>query len=293
MKYIGETDLILNPDGSAYHIKLLPGDVADTVITVGDADRVPQISRHFDHIECKKGKREFITHTGTIAGKRLTVISTGIGTGNVDIVLNELDALINIDLETRRPLANPRSLNFIRIGTSGAIQEDIEVDSLLVSSAAFGLDPIMHFYMRSARPEDEALLAAIAAALPAGLKCDAYVATADEGLLAELATGIPQGITMTAPGFYAPQGRMLRGDIPFPGLLDSFSRFDHHGRKITNLEMETAGIYGLAETLGHKPISFNMILANRVTHRFSKDPGKTVDRYVQMLLERIISSPSI
>jgi uridine phosphorylase len=293
MKHIGETDLILNPDGSAYHIKLLPKDVADTVITVGDADRVPQISKHFDHIECKKGKREFITHTGTIGTKRLTVISTGIGTGNVDIVLNELDALINIDLQTRQPVANPRSLNFIRIGTSGAIQEDIEVDSLLVSSAAFGLDPIMHFYMQSVKPEDEELLAALAEALPAGLKCDAYVASADEGLLSQLATGIRQGITMTAPGFYAPQGRMLRGELPFPGLLESFSKFEHKGQKITNLEMETAGIYGLADTLGHRPISFNMILANRVTHRFSKDPGKTIDKYIRMLLERIASMPGV
>jgi uridine phosphorylase len=293
MKHIPETDLILNPDGSAYHIKLLPEDVADTIITVGDADRVPQISRHFDHIECKKGKREFITHTGTIAGKRLTVISTGIGTGNVDIVLNELDALVNIDLQTRQPLASPRSLNFIRIGTSGAIQADIEVDSLLVSSAAFGLDPIMHFYMQSVKPEDEELLDTLATALPSDLKCDAYVATADQNLLTQLASGIRQGITMTAPGFYAPQGRMLRGELPFPGLLDSFSKFEHNGRKITNLEMETAGIYGLAETLGHRPISFNMILANRVTHQFSKDPGKTVDRYIQMLLERIVSAKNI
>jgi len=290
MKHIGETDLILNPDGSAYHIKLLPGDVADTVITVGDADRVPHISKHFDHIECKKGKREFITHTGTIGNKRLTVISTGIGTGNVDIVLNELDALINIDLETRLPLASPHSLNFIRIGTSGAIQEDIEVDSLLVSSAAFGLDPIMHFYMQSVKPENEELLSALAAALPSGLKCDAYLTTADETLLAQLATGIRQGITMTAPGFYAPQGRMLRGELPFPGLLESFSNFDYHDRKITNLEMETAGIYGLAGTLGHRPISFNVILANRVTHQFSKDPGKTVDEYIEVLLERIVSA---
>ncbi len=289
MKHIGETDLILNPDGSAYHIKLLPEDVADTVITVGDADRVPQISKYFDHIECKKGKREFITHAGAIGNKRLTVISTGIGTGNVDIVLNELDALINIDLKTRLPLPHPRSLSFIRIGTSGAIQEDIEVDSLLVSSAAFGLDPIMHFYMQSARPDDEGLLAALAEALPSDLKCDAYVATADEKLLVDLAKGIRQGITMTAPGFYAPQGRMLRGELPFPGLLDSFSSFNYHGRKITNLEMETAGIYGLADTLGHRPVSFNVILANRVTHQFSKDPGKTVDKYIHMLLERIVS----
>lgn len=291
MKHISETDLILNPDGSAYHIKLLPEDVANTIITVGDADRVPQISKYFDRIECKKGKREFITHTGSIGNKRLTVISTGIGTGNVDIVLNELDALINIDLKTRLPLPYPRSLNFIRIGTSGAIQEDIEVDSLLVSSAAFGLDTIMHFYMQSAKPEDDELLAAIAAALPSGLKCNAYVAKADEGLLAQLATGIRQGITITAPGFYAPQGRKLRGEIPFPDLLGSFSKFDYHGRKITNLEMETAGIYGLAGALRHKAVSFNMILANRVTHQFSKNPGKTVDKYIQMLLQRIVSSP--
>jgi len=290
MKHIAETDLILNPDGSAYHIRLLPEDVADTVITVGDADRVPQISKYFDHIECKKGKREFITHTGTVGGKRITVISTGIGTGNVDIVLNELDALINIDLKTRTAHTDSRSLNFIRIGTSGSIQEDVPVDGLLVSEAAFGLEPIMHFYMQSANPDDEELLAALASALPQGLKCDAYLATASATLLAALGNDVRHGITMTAPGFYAPQGRMLRGRLPFPGLLDNFRDFEYKGKKITNLEMETAGIYGLADTLGHRPLSFNIILANRVTHEFSKNPGKTVDGYIQQVLERIISS---
>lgn len=291
MKQIGETDLILNPDGSAYHIKLLPGDVAETVITVGDADRVPHISQYFDHIELKKGKREFITHTGTIGGKRLMVISTGIGTGNVDIVLNEIDALVNIDLETRLPFTETRSINFIRIGTSGAIQKDIEVDSLLVSSAAFGMDSMMHFYNQNLGASEQELYSAFIAALPAELSPLPYLATANKQLIEQLAVDDRQGLTITAPGFYAPQGRTIRTQIPFEGLIDTFAAFSHHQQKITNIEMETAGIYGLANALGHRAISFNVILANRANNQFSTDPGKTVDKYIQLLLERIVSSP--
>lgn len=289
MKRIAETDLILNADGSAYHLNLLPGDVADTVITVGDQDRVAEITQYFDHIEIKKGKREFITHTGTIGNKRITVISTGIGTDNIDIVLNELDALVNIDFKTRVPHANLRSLNIIRIGTSGAVQAYIPIDSLLVSSAAFGLDALMHYYKQNVSVQEEKLLSDFQSALPKNYSLLPYIATADSTLLNTLGEGLPKGITITAPGFYAPQGRQVRTENVMPDLMDIIQNFNSGGQRITNLEMETAGIYGLAASLGHKAISFNVILANRVTQTFSKQPAKIMDHYIKQLLEKIIA----
>jgi uridine phosphorylase len=289
MKRIAETDLILNADGSAYHLNLLPGDVADTVITVGDQDRVAEITQYFDHIELKKGKREFITHTGAIANKRITVISTGIGTDNIDIVLNELDALVNIDFNNRLPNTNLRSLNIIRIGTSGAVQADIPIDSLLVSSAAFGLDALMHYYKQDLSAQEQALLHGFKSALPKVYTLSPYLASADTGLLNTLGKGLPQGITITAPGFYAPQGRQVRAENFMPQLMDIIQNFNSGGQRITNLEMETAGIYGLAASLGHKAISFNVILANRVTQSFTKQPAKIMDQYIKQLLEKIIA----
>lgn len=289
MKRIAETDLILNADGSAYHLNLLPGDVADTVITVGDQDRVAEITQYFDHIELKKGKREFITHTGTIGNKRITVISTGIGTDNIDIVLNELDALVNIDFNTRLPHTHLHSLNIIRIGTSGAVQADIPVDSLLVSSAAFGLDALMHYYKQELSELEQKLLADFQSALPNEYILAPYFASADGSLLTALAEDISQGITITAPGFYAPQGRQVRAENVMPQLMDIIQNFNSAGQRITNLEMETAGIYGLAASLGHKAISFNVILANRVTQTFSKQPAKIMDHYIKQLLEKIIA----
>jgi uridine phosphorylase len=289
MKRIAETDLILNADGSAYHLNLLPDDVADTVITVGDQDRVGEITQYFDHIELKKGKREFITHTGTLGKKRITVISTGIGTDNIDIVLNELDALVNIDFNTRVPHSNLRSLNIIRIGTSGAVQADIPIDSLLVSSAAFGLDALMHYYKQNLSPEEQELLNALLSALPKNYTLSPYIASADESLLNTLGQGLPQGITITAPGFYAPQGRQIRAENVMPQLMDIIQKFNSAGQRITNLEMETAGIYGLAASLGHKALSYNVILANRVTQTFSQQPAKIMDHYIKQLLDKIIA----
>lgn len=290
MERIAETDLILNADGSAYHLNLLPGDVADTVITVGDQDRVGEITQYFDHVELKKGKREFITHTGRIGQQRITVISTGIGTDNIDIVLNELDALVNIDFKTRVPNAQLKSLNIIRIGTSGAVQPDIPVDSLLVSSAAFGLDALMHYYKQDLTSAEKEILAAFKSALPYDYKTLPYFASADAGLLNTLAKDIPQGITITAPGFYAPQGRQVRAVNLMPQLMLLIQQFNHGGQRITNLEMETAGIYGLAASLGHKAISYNVILANRATETFSKQPAKIMDIYIKHLLDKINSS---
>jgi len=287
MKPIAESELILNKDGSVYHLHLLPEDLADTVITVGDPDRVPRVSRYFDTIELKKSKREFVTHTGTIGGKRITVMSSGISTDNIDIVLNELDALVNIDLKARLPKTQLRKLNIIRIGTSGTIQADIPVDSLLVSKAAFGLDTLMHYYKRENTALEQQLLDALKSALPKDGGFVPYIASADPGLISKLGHDTLQGITFTAPGFYAPQGREVRAHTAHPEFMTALQQFNLNGQRITNLEMETAGIYGLSSVLGHRAISFNVILANRSTLTFSKQPEKIVDNYIRQLLERI------
>ncbi len=287
MKRISETDLILNSDGSIYHLSLLPGDIADTVITVGDQERVGEISKYFDDIEFEKAKREFVTHTGRIGDKRITVISTGIGTDNVDIVFNELDALVNIDLANRTVNANLKQLDIIRIGTSGAVQEDIPADSLLVSLAAIGLEPLMHYYEYPVSENDEAILSDFKRHLPATYQINPYIVSCDEQLLRTIGTNLEQGITVTAPGFYASQGRQVRATSRTPDLLNTLQTFRSDGRRITNLEMETAGIYGLSASLGHRALSFNVILANRISNKFSKDPAKTMDHYIKEILERI------
>jgi uridine phosphorylase len=289
MTYISETDLILNADGSAYHINLFPDEIADTIITVGDQDRVAEVSKYFDHIELKKGKREFVTHTGRIGNKRITVTSTGIGTDNIDIVLNELDALVNINLKTRLVKPDLKSLNIIRIGTSGAVQADIEVDSLLVSSGAIGLDPLMHYYQHTLTPKEEGLLQAFQSALPQSYQINPYYAPAGQQLLTTLGVGLQQGITITAPGFYTPQGRQVRAQSAVPELMNIVQGFNYGNQRITNLEMETAGIYGLANNLGHQALSFNIILANRVTQQFSKQPLQIMDTYIAQILERLVT----
>lgn len=290
MQRISETDMILNADSSIYHLNLLPQDVADTVITVGDPDRVGEVSKHFDTIEFKKGKREFITHTGHMGGKRITVLSTGIGTDNIDIVFNELDALVNIDFKTRQVKNQLRSLDIIRIGTSGGVQTDIPIDELLVSSSAFGLDALMHYYQQDLGSKEQELLSAFKKSLPAEYGLNPYFASAGKQLLQTLAHDLPQGITITAPGFYAPQGRQVRAKSLTPGLMEAIQQFSHNGERITNLEMETAGIYGLAGSLGHQALSFNVILANRANFVFSKDPSGVMDKFIGQILQRIISS---
>ncbi|MGN6640159.1 MAG: nucleoside phosphorylase [Mucilaginibacter sp.] len=289
MNRISETDLILNEDGSVYHLNLLPGDISDTIITVGDPERVSEISKYFDKVELKKGKREFITHTGILNNKRLTVISTGIGTDNIDIVLNELDALANIDLETRVIKKDLKSLNIIRIGTSGAVQPDIPIDSLLVSNAAFGLDSLMHYYKQSHSEDEDMLLTNLQSMLPGEYHLSPYIASANKSLIAQLAQGMQQGITITAPGFYAPQGREVRAASITKQLMSIMQNYRSGEQRITNLEMETAGIYGLSEALGHKAISFNVILANRVTQEFSKQPQKIMDHFIGEILKRLVA----
>lgn len=282
---ISTTDLILNKDGSVYHLNLLPEDLADDIITVGDPDRVGEVSKHFDNVELRKGKREFITHTGYIGSKRISVISTGIGTDNIDIVLNELDALVNIDLDRRIYLDKLKSLNIIRIGTSGAMQTDIPIDSILVSEYAVGLDALMAFYNYEASRDEKAILRAIVNQAPAFKPLKPYVCAASKLLLRKIGKDLPRGITVTAPGFYAPQGRELRYTKTIPNFIKQLSGITKDKWRLTNLEMETSGIYGLANILGHQAISVNAILASRVKYEFSKNPGKTIDKTIKLVLE--------
>ena len=287
MDRISETDLILNADGSVYHLNLLPGDIASTIITVGDPERVAAITKYFDRVEVRKSKREFVTHTGYLGDKRLTVISTGIGTGNIDIVLNELDALVNIDLDTRRVKEELQKLTIIRIGTSGAIQADIPVDSLLVSTAAVGFDSMMHYYRYTISANGQKFMENLLATLPKNFPLFPYLTEADEHLLRRMGKGLLQGITLTAPGFYAPQGRQIRAKNNFPDLLPVLQNFRSQEQRMTNIEMETAGIYGMASALGHRAISFNIILANRVTQNFSAQPQHAIDHHMKLILEKL------
>lgn len=286
MNKISEADLIINPDGSIYHLNLLPEDVADTIITVGDPDRVGEVSKHFDSIEFKKGKREFKTHTGRLGNKRITVISTGIGTDNIDIVFNELDALVNIDFKSRTVKKELKSLNIIRVGTSGSIRENIEVGSILASSHGLGLDALMSYYQADVSMEETYLLQKITAHLPS-LKSQPYLTAGSTSLLKQIAHDLPQGITATAPGFYAPQGRKVRASIQVPDLIEKLGSFQFQHHQITNLEMETAGIYALANTLGHQALSVNAILANRLKLQFAPNPEKIVEEMIKLVLERV------
>lgn len=282
MMIIPNSELILNKDGSVYHLTLLPEDIADTIISVGDPERVPKITQYFDSIEVQKINREFRTETGYFKGKRITVIATGIGTDNIDIVLNELDALANVDLKTRTVKPQLKSLNIIRIGTSGTLQDDIPIDSFLVSAYAIGLDGLMHFY-KFKNADDN-----INQQVENIVQIPSYTSKADDSLLTHLAKDIRQGITLTAAGFYAPQGRQIRLDLKVPDFIDKLSaqQFDN-GLQLTNLEMETAGIYALGSLLGHRCISFNAILANRKLGLFSNQADKTIDSLIQLILQRI------
>ncbi len=291
MKNFPPSELILNPDGSIYHLNLLPEQLAQTIITVGDPDRVAMVSNYFDEIECKVQKREFVTHTGIFKGKRLSVISTGIGTDNIDIVLNELDALVNIDLKNRVEKTELTSLNIIRIGTSGALQQDIPVDQFLVSKYGIGLDGLLHYYdFKNNADEHMTFLHFMEnVSSKTNFPIRPYIAAAGENLIQQLAFDFHQGITITCPGFYAPQGRILRGNLAVNELLENLHDFSYSDLRCTNFEMETAGIYGLANLLGHRAISFNAILANRVTNEFSQQPKVVVQKLIEMVLNRIVT----
>ncbi|MDC6386312.1 phosphorylase [Flagellimonas taeanensis] len=294
MSSLGSSELILNPDGSIYHLNLLPEDIAETIITVGDPERVHEVSKYFDSIEIRKGKREFLAHTGHLSRKRLTVISTGIGTDNIDIVLNELDALANIDFPSRQVKNEKKQLGIIRIGTSGTIRPEIPIDSFLMSTSAIGLDGLLHFYEDSSH-RNRAMEKALIKHLDwGGHHIIPYVVDSDAHLRKVFVSpDVYSGITVTNSGFYGPQGRILRLAPKVSDFQDKLTSFSFEGQQITNLEMETAGIYGLAKLMGHKAVSLNAILANRATGEFSTDGGKTIDSLIKFALERLVNDPSV
>jgi uridine phosphorylase len=285
MSKIAETDLILNPDGSVYHLNLLPKHISDTVIAVGDPSRVYMVSEYFDEIEFEMNKREFITHVGRYKDKRITVISTGIGTDNVEIFFSEIDALVNIDLKTREPKPRKKKLKIIRIGTSGALQEDVAVGSHLVSEYAVGLDNLMNFY--DLNMDDKEAGIAHDLQRKTGLPFMPYVVKGSESLMEQIGGEMIVGNTVTCPGFYAPQGRVLRLPIRYPKLLEDLNYYHKDDFWLTNFEMETSGYYALARLLGHEALSVNAIVANRIKNKFSKDPNKVVDSLIKKVLDRI------
>ncbi|MFN3942617.1 MAG: nucleoside phosphorylase [Flavobacterium sp.] len=285
---IASSELILNPDGSVYHLHLKPENIAKDILFVGDQNRVEKITQHFEHIECTIQKREFKTQTGTYKGKRITVISTGIGPDNIDIVMNELDALVNIDLESRAIKKELTSLNIVRIGTSGSLQADIPVDSFVMSRYGLGLDNMLRSYQIDEISEKEMEEAFIYQTNWDLRKGRPYVVKGSDSLATLfLSDKIFEGFTGTAGGFYGPQGRVLRLSIQDSELNRRMDSFQFQGIRMTNLEMETGAIYGLGKLLGHECLSLNAIIANRATGTFSKDPYKTVDELIEYALNRL------
>ncbi len=288
---IPESELILNKDGSIYHLNLIPDHISDTIITVGDPERVATVSQHFDSIETKIHKREFVTHVGYYHGKRVTVISSGMGTDNIDILLNELDALVNVDLFTReaRPLEERISLRIIRVGTSGSLQPDIPVGSLLVSEHAVGLDSLMQFYPLV----ETGLEVDVARGVQESLQLEyrPYCVRGSDLLREQLGAGMVVGNTLTCPGFYGPQGRVLRLDLRMPDLIEKFQQFRHHSAegefRLTNFEMETAGYYALGRMLGHDVVSLNAIVANRATGEFATNSEAIINNLIATTLSRL------
>jgi uridine phosphorylase len=289
MSRIAESELIINPDGSIFHLHLQPEQLADTVLLVGDQGRVDSISKYFDKVEHKVQNREFTTHTGYFNGKRISALSTGIGTDNIDIVLNELDALVNIDLKTRTINPTKKSLDLIRLGTSGALQEHIPVDSFVVSAYGLGFDGLLNFYETNQHPYFEKELAQHFVSQvnwPPQFNTP-YLVKGDATLIQLLEQGMHKGITATASGFYGPQGRQLRLAPAIDGLNEKLTRFEKNGLKITNFEMETSALYGLGALLGHKTATVCAIIANRIRKEYSKDYKVTVDKLIQLTLQRL------
>ena len=288
MSRIPDSELILNPDGSVYHLHLKPEHIADNIIVVGDPGRVALISSFFDTIEFQVSNREFVTHTGMYKGTRFTVISTGIGTDNIDIVINELDAAVNIDLKSKQIKTEKRSLNIVRIGTSGALQAEIPIDSFLMSEKAMGFDGLLHFYA----DENNVLEHDIANHFCAHSNWSSalakpYVVSASSKLLKKLSKGVYTGITATASGFYAPQGRVLRLNPAMKNFPEALSSFDYNGLKITNFEMETSALYGLSKSLGHQACTLCAIIANRKTKEFSKDHDAPIKALILHVLDNL------
>ncbi|RLD70212.1 MAG: phosphorylase [Bacteroidetes bacterium] len=289
MNPISHTDLILNPDGSIYHLHLLPGDIADHVILVGDPGRVKQVSSHFDHIELEKSNREFVTHTGSYKGKRITALSTGIGTDNIDIVLNELDALVNVNLEQRTIKSEHRSLKLIRIGTSGALHADIAPGEQIIARIAGGFDGLYHFYKDPDRFNMEALAKSFmdhsgwekSLAEPYFIKGSEYLHTLLSG------PDLIAGITLSTPGFYAPQQRSIRLKPFDPELISKIGTFRFEGMRINNFEMESSALYALSALLNHQAITICVAIANRISLEFLESYHGAVDELITMVLDKL------
>lgn len=282
---IAESELIINPRGAIYHLDVRPDELAQNIITVGDPDRVGQVSKHFDSIEVKRQHREFITHTGHIGATRISVVSTGIGPDNIDIVLNELDALVNIDFTDRTIKSGLTRLNIIRLGTSGSLQADIPVDSFAAGTHGLGVDNLLNFYKHQHNDEENQLIQSFLTQTQLHSSIGMpYITGASASLLKHFAEGYHQGITVTCPGFYGPQGRVLRLGITNPGFIDSLSNFSFGPHRIANFEMETSAIYGLGRLLGHHCLSLNAIIANRVSQTFSHDPAGLVENLIKKSL---------
>lgn len=279
---LAASELVLNADGSVYHLNLLPEDLAPKVILVGDPDRVPKVSKYFDTIEIKKNKREFYTHTGTLRGERITVMSTGIGTENIDIVMNELDALVNIDLKAKEFRSEHQSLELFRLGTCGSVNPEIEVDNMLVTQNVVGLDGLLHFYQDYSF-ENEFSRNFMAKFPYDKIKPMLYFADWAEDVSAYYADAKYHGNTATFPGFYAPQGRQLRLKALDDQFLETLNELG-----VSNFEMETSAIYGLSKLLGHKAITVNCVIANRRRGEFSADHQKSEANMIEWVLERII-----
>lgn len=279
-KQIPESELLINSDGSIYHLHLKPENLASLVFTVGDPDRVALVSKYFDQIDFKTSKREFVTHTGRVKGQRVTVLSTGMGTDNIEILMTELDALVNVDLTTRKVKTESSSLDIIRLGTSGSMLESIEVGSLLAAESAIGLDTLMQFYPDL--QSDQSLAKIVQDTL--GISFTPYHAMASKALLDKLPSEFYRGITLTAPGFYAPQGREVRLKPKLNQMIERLASIDFNGKGLTNFEMETAGYYAMGELLGHRMLSLNAIVANRPSGKIDKEAEKTVDRMIHAAL---------
>jgi uridine phosphorylase len=288
MQRIPESELIINNRGAIYHLDVRPEELANTIIVVGDPERVKKVTAHFDKLEHKLQHREFITHTGYIGNKHISVISTGIGPDNIDIVFNELDALANIDFETRTIKKELTKLRIIRFGTSGSLQADIPVDSFVASTHGLGLDNLLNFYSYKKTVTDKEMADAFidqtnldtAITIP-------YVFSGSEILLQKFGSEFHKGITVTCPGFFGPQGRILRLGLSSPGLVDKLTHFNFNNLRITNFEMETSAIYGLGKLMGHECMSINVIIANRVLKEFSKDSNAAVEKMIKKALEAL------
>ena len=286
---IPASQLILNKEGAIYHLNLHPEEIADDIILVGDPGRVVEIATFFDRIEVKSQNRELVTRTGYFNGKRITVLSTGMGTDNLDIVMNELDALVNIDLKTRTPKETHHALNLIRIGTCGALQPDIEVeDSFVATRYALGLDGLIYFYKKNKEVNEIAMRDAFIEQMdyPKDLPLP-YIVEGSQELFDRLAFGYYQGVTATAPGFYGPQGRTLRMDLAYPEINRKIEDFNYNGWRICNYEMESSALYGLGKMMGHNCLTMCVAIANRVTEKFAIDYHPYVKKLVMNTLERL------